>query len=211
MHEYEAKLHNLAIYTNFCCGSNCFFFFPYAAGTAFQEVLHCQWCVELWSCDVWDMGPGTQTVWGIHKSRSESSLTVYMYDAHQGKNDVLHLQTIKAIDQGIRLHPPPGCPVMIYELMIQCWWVGGDQLGVDSAFENDLIFIYNLGILRPHIDLHSLNCYKFFPLPSLSFLAGLRRTWGSIHKLQYWGLPWRLPKISTLNCRGHTFMFKSSR
>jgi len=33
------------------------------------------------------------------------------------------MQTIKAIDQGIRLQPPPGCPRMVYSIMIQCWWV----------------------------------------------------------------------------------------
>jgi len=40
-------------------------------GSTFQEVLHCQWCVELWSCDVWDMESGTQTIWGLHKSRGK--------------------------------------------------------------------------------------------------------------------------------------------
>jgi len=31
-----------------------------------QEVLHCQWCVELWSCGVQDMEHWTQTIWGIY-------------------------------------------------------------------------------------------------------------------------------------------------
>ena len=27
------------------------------------------------------------------------------------------------IDEGHRLHPPPGCPRMMYQLMMECWYV----------------------------------------------------------------------------------------
>ena len=41
-------------------------------GSPLQEVLHCQWCMELWLCHVWDMESRTQTIWrkykhGLHK------------------------------------------------------------------------------------------------------------------------------------------------
>ena len=89
--------------------------------------------------DVWSYGAVMYEIWSLgHKpfegcTNQEVSLAWQcMFVAHQGKHDVFDMQTIKEIDQGIRLHPPPGCPVMIYELMMQCWWVGSNQLGVDS-------------------------------------------------------------------------------
>lgn len=33
------------------------------------------------------------------------------------------VQTIKLVDGGYRLPPPPGCPRTIYDFMIDCWWV----------------------------------------------------------------------------------------
>ena len=33
------------------------------------------------------------------------------------------MQVIKILDTKKRLSPPPGCPRMIYELMIKCWLV----------------------------------------------------------------------------------------
>ena len=32
-------------------------------------------------------------------------------------------QVIEKIDSGYRLPPPPGCPLLVYQLMIQCWYV----------------------------------------------------------------------------------------
>ena len=32
-------------------------------------------------------------------------------------------KTLEKVGTGYRLPPPPGCPRMIYKLMIQCWWV----------------------------------------------------------------------------------------
>ena len=37
----------------------------FVIGSPLQEVLHCQWCVELWLCHVWDMESRTQTIWGL--------------------------------------------------------------------------------------------------------------------------------------------------
>ena len=33
-------------------------------------------------------------------------------------------QVLKLLEENYRLPPPPGCPRAIYDLMIQCWWVG---------------------------------------------------------------------------------------
>ena len=35
---------------------------------------------------------------------------------------IMH-KTLEKVGTGYRLSPPPGCPRMIYKLMIQCWWV----------------------------------------------------------------------------------------
>ena len=36
-------------------------------GSQLSQVLHCQWCVELWSFTVWDLGHGFQTILWMHK------------------------------------------------------------------------------------------------------------------------------------------------
>ena len=33
------------------------------------------------------------------------------------------LQAVRFVNKGKRLAPPPGCPQLIYDLMIQCWFV----------------------------------------------------------------------------------------
>lgn len=38
--------------------------------------------------------------------------------------NVFQLQTIKAVDAGKRMPPPPGCPRAVYQLMMKCWYVG---------------------------------------------------------------------------------------
>ena len=41
-----------------------------------------------------------------------------------GKFAIHHfIQTLKLIDNGCRLAPPPGCPLEMYRLMITCWYV----------------------------------------------------------------------------------------
>jgi len=37
----------------------------FISGSTLQEVLHCQWRVELWCSHVWDMEPGTQAIWEL--------------------------------------------------------------------------------------------------------------------------------------------------
>jgi hypothetical protein len=33
-----------------------------------------------------------------------------------------NMDCIKIVEKGIRLAPPPGCPRMMYKLMIGCWY-----------------------------------------------------------------------------------------
>jgi len=68
-----------------------------------------------------------------------------------------------------------------------------------------LCLLIHAGIQIRHLALLLLSLCKLSPLPSLTYWAGLRKTQGSTHKLQCWGLLWRLAKISTQNCRRHTY------
>lgn len=44
------------------------------------------------------------------------------------------VQVIEKVDAGYRLPPPPGCPRMIYELMIQCWYDSQvAQVGIETV------------------------------------------------------------------------------
>ena len=43
------------------------------------------------------------------------------------------LQTLKLIDNGCRLAPPPGCPLEMYRLMITCWYVNAIAFVVSSV------------------------------------------------------------------------------
>ena len=36
---------------------------------------------------------------------------------------MFHVQVVLKVDSGYRLPPPPGCPLLVYQLMIQCWYV----------------------------------------------------------------------------------------
>jgi len=45
-------------------------------GNQVQEVLHSQWCVELWVCALWDMESRTQTIWAIQKYGGELFLNL---------------------------------------------------------------------------------------------------------------------------------------
>ena len=56
-----------------------------------------------------------------------------------------------------------------------------------------------LGTPKPPPDQHFPSCCKLSFSLRLSSSAGLRRTWGSIHKLQCWELPRRPAKTFTLN------------
>ncbi|KAL5486806.1 hypothetical protein EMCRGX_G019336 [Ephydatia muelleri] len=56
--------------------------------------------------DVWSYGCLLYEIWSVgHKP-------------FEGKTNV---EVIEKVDAGYRLPPPPGCPLFIYQTMIQCW------------------------------------------------------------------------------------------
>ncbi|XP_064396494.1 RAF proto-oncogene serine/threonine-protein kinase-like isoform X2 [Halichondria panicea] len=56
--------------------------------------------------DVWSFGCVMYEIWSLgHKPFEDSS----------------NVETIKMVDKGVRLPPPPGCPRELYKLMIECW------------------------------------------------------------------------------------------
>ena len=87
-------------------------------GSAFQEVLHCQWCVELWSCDVWDMEPGTQTIWGVFKPTGKAGLRkpctvswIYFHNDNLSlPYGLLHGPSAPGNEAGRSWVPPPPSP-----------------------------------------------------------------------------------------------------
>ena len=98
--------------------------FNVCTGSTLQEVLHCQWCMELWSCDVWDMEHWTQTIWGIFEQPGTplAKLCIYIYVCFY-LSTYPFPKVMKLVKRGYRLPPPPGCPKAMYELMINCWSV----------------------------------------------------------------------------------------
>jgi serine/threonine protein kinase len=56
--------------------------------------------------DVWSFGCVMYEIW---------SLGYKPFEGHS------NMDCIKIVEKGIRLAPPPGCPRMIYKLMIECW------------------------------------------------------------------------------------------
>ena len=56
--------------------------------------------------DVWSYGCLLYEIWSL---------------GHKPFEGVSNAETIRVVDAGKRLSPPPGCPKTIYELMIQCW------------------------------------------------------------------------------------------
>ena len=122
------------------------------------------------------------------------------------------------VGDGYRLPPSPGCPRAVYKLMILCWY----DLALSAVHSDHILQPINNkclvsvhmqlytntsihwssvpGTPRPPLDQDSPSCCKPSVSLRLNSSAGLRRTWGSTHKLQCWGLPWRLAKSSTLNC-----------
>ena len=75
---------------------------PCYLGFAVQEVLHSQWCVELWCAHVWDMESGTQAIWRKDQPSGELKFVVdvicYLINIHNNihagiPNDWVRLPT----------------------------------------------------------------------------------------------------------------------
>ena len=94
-------------------------------GSKFQWLLYYQWCVEFWVCHVWNMESWTQTLWRLHQLSSKTPTCPLAIK--------LCFHTLKLVEVGIRLSPPPGCPRPIYSLMMQCWY--------KSLFSSFLLFV----------------------------------------------------------------------
>ena len=73
-------------------------------GPSLSQVLHCQWCLELWLPPLWDMVTGTQTISWYHQCRGalyNSCLQLYVYS-------VISLFSCSGYAEGgLRLSPPP--------------------------------------------------------------------------------------------------------
>ena len=58
--------------------------------------------------DVWSFGCVMFEIWTVGKKPFEN---------------YSNIETLKMVDLGYQLPPPPGCPQELYKLMVQCWWV----------------------------------------------------------------------------------------
>ena len=92
------------------------------------QVFLCQWCVELWCTSVWDLEPRTQAVWRHRQPGSKRSCRPIHVWWVRMQLQVINvqlfnqcLQVVELVQTGHRLAPPPGCPRMVYSVMISCW------------------------------------------------------------------------------------------
>ena len=56
--------------------------------------------------DVWSFGCVMYEIWSL---------------GHKPFEKYTNVDCVKVVDKGTRLAPPPGCPRMVYKLMIDCW------------------------------------------------------------------------------------------
>ena len=105
-----------------------------------------------------------------------------------------------------------------FSCLVRPLWLWGLQFLLHTSSYNvygvllcmyDTVAVLIIGMRTSHLDLTLLILFMLSPPLSLTCWAGQRKTWGSTHKLQCWGLPWRLAKTSTLNCRRLTCTISS--
>ncbi len=103
-------------------------------------------------------------------------------------------QTIKEVDEGYRLAPPPGTPRTVYKLMMECWWVlfvyhFCSQLGKAQTIRFGSFYItpppthtlththaHTLGTLWRESDPHSLSWCRSLVYQTPSSCTGGTRT-----------------------------------
>ena len=56
--------------------------------------------------DVWSFGCVMFEIWSL---------------GHTPFEERSNVECLQLVDKGIRMPPPPGCPRIIYKLMIDCW------------------------------------------------------------------------------------------
>ena len=83
--------------------------------------------------DVWSYGCLLYEIWSLGHTPFESMevFEVYIYfgiynTCFNQYTYLKSLQVVRNIENGFRLAPPPGCPRLMYELMIRCWYVLGN-------------------------------------------------------------------------------------
>ena len=78
--------------------------------------------------DVWSYGCLLYEIWSMGTKPFEglgnSEVNKSIHLIHQYLKVLVPYKVVKKIDSGYRLPPPPGCPLLVYQLMIQCWYVG---------------------------------------------------------------------------------------
>ena len=128
-------------------------------GSQAQNVFHSQWCVELWLCDVWDLEPGTQTIWRVIWSRGRNSLHGFIFYSKAALIWNFTFQVVRRLESGYRLSPPPGCPYALYELMIKCW------------YETVCTAIAVILLIIPHISLEFIGIHSLDNVLHLTVLC----------------------------------------
>ena len=80
--------------------------------------------------DVWSYGCLLYEIWSLgHKpfegytNQEVRKLPMHSYTIHT-------MQVVQRVAEGYRLPPPPGCPEAIYNLMIDCWYINANNVGV---------------------------------------------------------------------------------
>ncbi len=177
------------------------------AGSELQEVLHCQWCVELWSSDVRDMESGTQAIWSISKYAGVASLPgcTRFYFAQKVLERTLKLVlpiTGGADGEGglpaaSPTRVPPGSLPIDDKLLV--------RTSVLHTLDHSNILCTNITMLpvhsfclitagnpRPAPVPRFLTCCSPSPDQRQSSSAGLRRTHRHTHRLPSSGDPWML-------------------
>jgi len=74
--------------------------------------------------DVWSLGCVMYEIWSLGHVPFESTSKKQVYIMFIDSTVLMDLCCMKVfniIKTGYRLPPPPGCPRVIYEVMLQCW------------------------------------------------------------------------------------------
>ena len=91
-------------------------------GSKFQRVY-----ILYYISDVWSFGCVMYEIWSLGHEPFEGYTNSQVRSLYMTCQLSIRLcfQTLKLVEAGIRLSPPPGCPRPrpIYSLMMQCWYI----------------------------------------------------------------------------------------